>query len=63
MSKPWENKSGAKDPTAYAVLKATEDEEQRVSDFIKSVKTMARLCGFEIESWITVRVKKTGRVY
>jgi hypothetical protein len=63
LPKPWENKSGAKDPTAYAVLKVAEDEEQRVSDFVKSVKTMARLCGFEIDGWITVRVKKSGRVY
>ena len=63
MSKPWENRSGAKDPTAYSVQKAAEEEEQRVTDFIKAVKSLARLCGFEIENWISIRVKKSGRVY
>ena len=61
--KPWENKSGANDPTAYAALQAVSAEEQKVSDFIKAVKILAGLCGLEIESWISIRVKKSGRGY
>lgn len=63
MSKPWENKSGCKDPTAYEAIKNIEEEEQKVSDFIRAVKTLARLCGLEIVGWITVKIKKTGRTY
>lgn len=63
MPKPWENSSGCKDPTAYAAMKPEEEEEQRVSDFIKAIRIIAGLCGLEIISWVKVRVKKTGRIY
>ena len=62
MPKPWENNSGCKDPTAYAAIKPTE-EEQRVSDFVKAIRILAGLCGFEIISWVKIRVKKTNRIY
>lgn len=48
MAKPWENNSGCNDFTAYRALKAVEEEEQRVADFIRSIKTLARLSGLEI---------------
>ena len=63
MSKPWENKSGLPDPTAHAAEKIMTDEEKRVSDFIKAIKILARLCGFEFEEWIKIRVKRSGKVY
>lgn len=63
MPKPWENKSGCKDPTAYEAINNIEEEEQRVSDFIKAIKILARLCGLEITSWISIKVKKSGRTY
>lgn len=62
MPKPWENKSGCPDPTAYAAMKPTE-EEMRVSDFVKAIKILARLAGFEILNWIEIRVKRTGNTY
>jgi hypothetical protein len=63
MKKPWENNSGCKDFAAYRALQAVEEEEQRVSDFIKAIKILARLCGMEITNWVQITVKKTGRTY
>ena len=63
MPKPWENKYGCKDPTAYEAINNIEEEEQRVADFIKAIKILARLCGMEITSWISIKVKKSGRTY
>lgn len=63
MAKPWENNSGCNDFTAYRALKAVEEEEQRVADFIRSIKTLARLSGLEITNWVQITVKKTGRTY
>jgi hypothetical protein len=63
MPKPWENKSGCKDPTAYEAIKNLEEESKRVSDFIRAVKILAGLCGFEIVSYIKIKVNKTGRTY
>lgn len=63
MPKPWENKSGCKDPTAYEALKPMEEEAQRVNDFVKAIRILAGLCGFEIISWVKIRAKKTGRIY
>lgn len=63
MAKPWENNSGCNDFTAYRALKAVEEVEQRVADFIRSIKTLARLSGLEITNWVQITVKKTGNTY
>ena len=63
MAKPWENNSGCKDFTAYRALKAVEEEKQKVADFIRSIKTLARLSGLEITNWVKIPVKKTGNTY
>lgn len=60
--KPWENKSGCKDPTAFKALYNTE-EQKRVSQFIEAVRDLAELSGFEIINWVKIRVKKTGNEY
>lgn len=63
MPKPWENKSGCKDPTAYAATKPISEEEQRVSDLVKAIKTLARLAGFDILNRIELRDRRSGRAY
>ena len=63
LHKPLENNSGCKDPTAYEAIQNLEEEGKRVSDFIHEVKILARLCGFEITSWINIKVTKSGRTY
>ena len=62
MAKPWENKSGLPDPTAFRAINP-KDEMQRVSVFIEAVRALAFLCGFEITNWVKIRVKKTGNEY
>lgn len=48
MAKPWENKSGCKDPTAFQATKNISEEEQRVADLVWVIKAIARWAGFEI---------------
>lgn len=38
MSKPWENSSGCKDPTAYKAEKTISAEEQRVTDLVNCIR-------------------------
>ena len=61
--KPWENKSGLPDPTAYAATKPISDEERRVSELVNAIRQVAKLAGFEIINRIEFRDRKTGRMY
>ena len=62
MARPWENKSGCPDPTAFRAINP-KDEAQRVSAFIEAVRALAYLCSLEIINWVQNRVKKTGNTY
>lgn len=62
MSKPWENSSGCKDPTAYAATRPTEEEVQ-VSKLVKAIKVVTELFGFEIINRIEFRSRNTGKCY
>lgn len=48
MPKPWENKSGYPDHTAYRAEKNITDAERRKNDLILIIKKAASLAGFEI---------------
>lgn len=61
MAKPWENHSGCKDPTAYAVEKAVSEEEQRVTELVWIIKRIARWAGFDIINRVEFRDRKSGR--
>ena len=63
MPKPWENKSGCKDPTAYAATKPITEDEQRVSELVKVLKYIIKLAGFELINRIELRDRKSGRMY
>ena len=63
MGKPWENKSGCKDPTAYAATKPITEDEQRVSELVKVLKYIIKLAGFELINRIELRDRKSGRMY
>lgn len=63
MTKPWENASGCKDPTAYAAMKAISDEEQRVSGLMKVLRYIIRLAGFELINRIEFRDVRSRRTY
>jgi hypothetical protein len=62
LPKPWENKSGCKDPTAYAATRPTEEEIQ-VGKLVKAVKSVADLFGYEIVNRIEFRNKISGNMY
>lgn len=57
------NGSGYVDLPAYQAIKNITHEEQKVSLFIKTIKNIANLCGYEILNRIEIRDKKTGRVW
>lgn len=63
MSKPWENNSGCKDPTAYAATRAVSEEEERVNELVRILKNTIRLTGFELLNRIELRDRKSGRIY
>lgn len=63
MPKPWENSSGCKDPTAYAASKPISEEEQRVTDLVKVLKTIIRWAGFDLINRIELRERRSGRTY
>lgn len=56
------NGSGYYDPTAYEAMSNAETEA-RFKKWLETVFSMSELSGFHIEGRITVRDKKTGRVW
>lgn len=63
MQKPWENSSGLPDPTAYAATKHISDEEQRVSDLVKTLRYIISIAGFELMNRMEFRDCRSGRIY
>ena len=60
MSKPWENNSGCKDPTAYRAIRNADADKERISKTMHAIRAVAALAGLEIISWIEFRDLKTG---
>lgn len=63
MARPWENNSGAKDPTAWAGSRPIIQEEDRLRELMKVIRYVVRLAGFEIIGRIEFRDIKSGRTY
>ena len=63
MPKPWENRSGCSDPTAYNGEKKITEEEQIVTDLVWIIKKIARWAGFEIINRVEFRHRMSGRKY
>lgn len=57
------NGEGYSDPTAYKAIKATEDETVRFQKLLDTIFNLCELSGFHIEGRITIRSKKTGRIW
>lgn len=63
---PRRNASGYMDPTAYEAIRNVEREteaEERFKKFLSTIFCIAELTGFHIESRLTIRDKKTGKVW
>lgn len=67
MSKPWQNREGYSDPTAYAGLKPIIQEEveqqKRLNTLIFVLKYIIKLAGFDLLNRIELKDHKTGREY
>lgn len=63
MPKPWENNSGCKDPTAWEAMKPISEEEQRVAELVKILKTIIRWAGFNLVNRIELQDRRSGRTY
>lgn len=57
------NKEGYPDPTAAAAVQEADRPPEHVRWFIRTVKTLADLVDLEVAGRITVRDKKTKRVW
>ena len=57
------NPEGYRDPTAYEAIKSITNEEEKVSALIHIIKSILRICGFELIRRIEIRSHRTGREY
>ena len=67
MSKPWQNREGYSDPTAYEgmkpVIREDAEREKRLNTLIFVLKYIIRLAGFDLLNRIEIRERKSGREY
>lgn len=66
-TKPWQNKEGYSDHTAYEGLKPIireEDEQQkRLNTLIFVLKYIIRLAGYDLLNRVELKDKKTGKEF
>ena len=66
-TKPWQNKEGYADPTAYhglkPIIKEDDEQQKRLNTLIFVLKYITRLAGFELLNRIEIKDRKTGREY
>ena len=63
---PRRNASGYMDPTAYEAIRNVEREAEAEERFKKLLNTIFYICdlaGFHIEGRLTIRDKKTGKIW
>lgn len=63
LKEGYYNAEGYPDPTAYNAIKNIEDEETKVSTLIHIIKTLLRICGFELIRRVEIRSTRSGREY
>lgn len=57
------NGSGYLDPTAYKAIRKVDKERERMMKLLDTIFTICDYAGFHVEGRITLRDKKTGRVW
>lgn len=57
------NPEGYRDPTAYDAIRSITDEADKVTTLIHIIKSMLRICGFELIHRVEIRSLKSGREY
>lgn len=59
----YKNSEGYSDPTAYEALLNIEKENKRFYRLLHTLFYICKTAGFQIEGRITLRDKRTGRVW
>lgn len=57
------NPEGYRDQTAYDAIRNVMEEEEKVSILIHTIKSILRICGFELIRRIEIRSLRSGREY
>ena len=57
------NPEGYRDPTAYDAIRNITDEDEKVATLIGIIKSLLRICGFELIRRIEIRSLRSGREY
>lgn len=57
------NPEGYRDPTAYDAIRNITDEDEKVAILIGIIKSMLRICGFELIRRVEIRSLRSGREY
>lgn len=67
MPKPWENKEGYPDPTAYKgmkhIIQAETQQEKRLATLIFVLKYIINLAGFDLLNRIELKDRKSKKVF
>ena len=61
--KPWENNSGAKDPTAYEGTRKISREERQLRKLVRAINAMAEAMGYRVINRIEFQNIKTERTF
>ena len=66
-TKPWQNKEGYADPTAYEglkpIIREEDDQQKRLNTLIFVLKYSILLAGFELLNLIELKDKRNGREF
>lgn len=57
------NCEGYSDPTAYAAIKSLDRDKSNLNRLLRAINDICQLAGFEVYGRITLRDKKTGKVW
>ena len=63
MPNGYYNPEGYRDPTAYDAIRNITEEEEKVTTVIHIIKSILRICGFELIRRIEIRSLRSGREY
>lgn len=57
------NASGCVDPTAYQAITNIDNEQKRFKQLIRTIVYICDLAGFEIQGKITLKNRRSGRLW
>ena len=60
---PKRNESGCMDLTAYQAITNIDNEQKRFKQLIRTIVSICDLAGFEIQGKITLKNRRSGRLW